>query len=600
MAHAAAHSAARVLTVVPHLFFDHASGMLDMVGSIPFLGGGSSGSGGSSGAVFDIDAAITFCMVELTNLPKYICVNERGVAYRNTPDRFDRYEKVRGPESGSIMVALQVGGHNHGTNNHGTNNHGSISHGTSSHGTSSSNWIKVAVNETLEKWLPLMLSGEVLFERVGEEPNGGGVGGGVGRRLRDTLRELLEDYETVVPRRAGRVGEEEGEKEEEEEEEDEEDDDDDDQADDDDDDDDNDDDNEEENAPPRKEVVKSNIHILSVIQTHVIASVLGRDVASRRPALDLFLWYVQALLEKVNRHMKHREGATAGTAGSTGGSTGSNYLWLSIAAKELVPSVMVALRVVLKKGWIVKLNNISILLSNMSSLFTSLCLWNYRQQEQVEKEAETEGNEAEQEGNEAEQRATTTTTPTTPTTNPLTVLVANVSSEICNRILLQFSSVRTQPLRRLLQSNLFKGGLQVDLTDFTNTSSNTSSNTSYNNTSSNTSYGSGAVPLSSPSPLRLRSPLASSPSTSPSSSFSPSSPFQRTVASTTSTTSTSTTGTTTGNGRARTLRSPSDPLTPPRLRRMSSVVDEDHLLRKILPLTHPPPPPPPPRPSYFT
>jgi hypothetical protein len=99
-----AHSAARVLMVAPRLFFTNATDMLEMLVVIPSLGKES------KEITQGLHRALNICMNELANLPTFLCVNERGVAYRNTPDRFDRYEKVRGPESGTTMVALVVGG----------------------------------------------------------------------------------------------------------------------------------------------------------------------------------------------------------------------------------------------------------------------------------------------------------------------------------------------------------------------------------------------------------------------------------------------------------------------------------------------------------
>ena len=73
---------------------------------------------------------------------RFMCVSERGVAYRNTPNRFDRFEAVRGPESGQIMVALEYDAK------------------------LQPNWMKVALHDGMEKWLPL-----IMFERIDDRNN---------------------------------------------------------------------------------------------------------------------------------------------------------------------------------------------------------------------------------------------------------------------------------------------------------------------------------------------------------------------------------------------------------------------------------------------
>lgn len=338
----------------------------------------------------------------------------------------------------------------------------------------------------MEKWLPLSLSGEILFERV----DNGYKNKEISMRLRKILKNLFYPC------------------------------------------------NDDDDGDTNEERIKGNIRLLSVIQTHLISSVLGRDITSRRPAMDLLLWYVQSLLEKVNQQMKNREATLQeelkeGTPPTTPSTTDrTNYLWLTIASKELVPSLLVSMRVILKKGWIVKLENISLLIGNMSSMFTSLCVWDQMQQHQQQ-----------QQENEKKRRSN----------YHLTLLVANLASEICNRILIQFKSVQQTEMRHLLQGPLFQGGLQVDLTKFNTNPNNNHRNNTIPNRSPNGVHES---PLSrlGPSPLRMKS------TPSPNSSS----------------------GSGSGSGSARALRSPPDPLTPPRLRRMSSVVDEDHLLRTLL------------------
>ena len=44
--------------------------------------------------------------------------------------------------------------------------------------------------------------------------------------------------------------------------------------------------------------------IIGVIQTNLIASVLGRDIASRRPVLEVLLWFADELMKRACNHQK--------------------------------------------------------------------------------------------------------------------------------------------------------------------------------------------------------------------------------------------------------------------------------------------------------
>ena len=161
------------------------------------------------------DSAVALCVDELCNLPRFMCVNERGVAYRHSRDKFDRYEQVRGPESGQVMVALDVW----------------------------DNWIRVAVDEKSEKFLPLRLSGETLFERVDNRRQN--------PRIEQELKQAIEALLVRITGRpveegAGEVGMESA-------------------------------------AAGSGSAVL--LDVLGVLQAQLVASVLSRDIASRKPAL---------------------------------------------------------------------------------------------------------------------------------------------------------------------------------------------------------------------------------------------------------------------------------------------------------------------------
>ena len=150
-------SSARVLRAAPHIFFTSSKDVLSMIVSLPSL----------CERIENIDASISLVMGELCNLPRYVCINERGVAYRNSQDKFDRFESIRGPEPGHVIVALEIFDRLGRTTfkANGSEVQAKVDLPSASKKSSSADkprssgstegWIRVAVNDMIEKFLPL-------------------------------------------------------------------------------------------------------------------------------------------------------------------------------------------------------------------------------------------------------------------------------------------------------------------------------------------------------------------------------------------------------------------------------------------------------------
>ena len=358
-----------------------------------------------SDKIENIDASLALVMGELCNLPRYMCINERGVAYRNSQDKFDRFESIRGPEPGHVIVALEVfdrlsrstfKAEESATQAYIDPSNPSakskILNKTRSGG-STEGWIRVAVNDATEKFLPLSLSGERLFERI-DHQHPRRSSSLAADEVKSAILELLRAWD-----RRGAIG----------------------------------------GACSRN---KRAAKIIGVIQTHLIASVLGRDIASRRPALGILLWYADVFLRRActqQKDINEREEneKEKGTPKMPQGLAGDEIA--SGAIDAFISPLLVALRVVLRRGWVRNLRHLKHLMQNTADLFAELSRYMAMKFKGLSIEASHQ----------------------TVIPKQLVLLLANVASESCNQVLIQFPSVRSKHVRKLMQSYLFQGGLQV-------------------------------------------------------------------------------------------------------------------------------------------
>ena len=172
--------------------------------------------------------------------------------------------------------------------------------------------------------------------------------------------------------------------------------------------------------------------IIGLIQTHLIASVLGRDIASRRPVLGVLLWYADVFLRRAcNQQKKMNDDESV-----------SNEVWSSSKRQKaldtiyrFIPPLLVSIRVVLRYGWVQNIVHLKSLMQNAADLFREL----------------------------SQHMAVQLKNSSSKTTisQQLLLLLANVASESCNQVLIQFPSVSSKRMRLLMESCLFQGGLQV-------------------------------------------------------------------------------------------------------------------------------------------
>ena len=374
-------AAARVLSMAPHIFFDSASDALSIITLLPSL----------SKSVDNIDALISLVMCRLCDLPRYVCINERGVAYRSSLDKFDRFEAIRGPEPGQVIAALEVFDRNGRTiyNVEKTNFYSSssedkpndLSNSFDSYGTEA--WIRVAVDDSTEKFIPLTLSGEYLFMRVNDINSCRGSFQ-VACELKKTILELIDVWGPLQHT----------------------------------------------HFRPKCDYAKS---LLAKMQTHLIASMLGRDAASRRPAIDIFLWYTDKMMKIASKVKEYAFAAKHHEQANLEEQTSHRPL-----IQNFVSPILVALRVALRSGWIKNLCQLKALMQNSLNLFANIS--SFLAIERSHSQCFDKQNS---------------------TFEQHFLLLANVASESCNQVLVQFPSIQSKHIRMLMQSLLFKGGLQV-------------------------------------------------------------------------------------------------------------------------------------------